>query len=140
LVFAGVHPVAAKTLVEEILMELEDLKRDSARLTRLIEEALAGRQHLDATIKREYARQYIDLKIATARIEADVERARHRHRQGAGGEMTDAEQRNKWCEQMKARVYWLPDGKWWVDWSDQWLRTVSDPDRNTAIDKARGVK
>jgi len=56
------------------------------------------------------------------------------------GEMTDAEQRNQWCEQMKARVYWLPDGKWWVDWSDQWLRTVSDPDRNTAIDRARGVK
>jgi hypothetical protein len=53
--------------------------------------------------------------------------------------MTDAEERNQWCEQMKARVYWLPDGKWWVDWSDHWLRTVSDPDRNTAIDKARGV-
>jgi hypothetical protein len=53
--------------------------------------------------------------------------------------MTDAEERNQWCEKMKARVYWHPDGKWWVDWSDQWLRTVSDPDRNTAIDKARGV-
>ena len=61
-------------------MEIEDLKRDSARLSWLIEEALAGRQHLDATIKREYARQYIDLKIATANIQADVERAR-------GGEM-----------------------------------------------------
>jgi len=33
-------------------MELEDLKRDSARLTWLIEEALAGRQHLDATIDK----------------------------------------------------------------------------------------
>jgi hypothetical protein len=49
--------------------------------------------------------------------------------------------RNQWCEQMKARVYWLPDGKWWVDWSlDGWWRTASDPDRDTAIDKARGVK
>lgn len=44
-------------------MEIEDLKRDSARLTWLIEEALAGRQHLDATVKREYARQYIDLMM-----------------------------------------------------------------------------
>jgi hypothetical protein len=62
-----------------------------------------------------------------------------KERQGKRCEMTDAEERNQWCEQMKARVYWLPNGKWWVDWSDQWLRTVSDPDRNTAIDKARGV-
>lgn len=54
--------------------EIEDLKRDSARLTWLIEEALEGRQHLDATVKREYARQYIDLRMATAKIQADVER------------------------------------------------------------------
>lgn len=33
-------------------MELEDLKRDSVRLIWLIEEALAGRQHLDATIDK----------------------------------------------------------------------------------------
>lgn len=37
---------------EEILMDIEDLKRDSVRLTWLIEEALAGRQHLDATIDK----------------------------------------------------------------------------------------
>jgi hypothetical protein len=36
---------------EEILMELEDLKRDSARLTWLIAEALEGRHHLARAVK-----------------------------------------------------------------------------------------
>jgi hypothetical protein len=47
-------------------MEIEDLKRDSARLTWLIDEAAQGRQHLDASVEREYARQYIDLMMAMA--------------------------------------------------------------------------
>jgi hypothetical protein len=46
--------------------ELEDLKRDSARLTWLIDEALEGRQYLDASVQRKYARQYIDLMMAMA--------------------------------------------------------------------------
>ncbi len=103
--------------------DIEDLKRDSVRLTWPIEEALAGRQHLDATIKREYARQYIDLKIATAKIQADVERAR-------------------WCEKTKASVEWCaPMDMWLVIWGEgNDYQLVSDHDRNTAIDKARGVK
>jgi hypothetical protein len=36
---------------EEILMELEDSKRDSARLTWLIAEALEGRHHLARAVK-----------------------------------------------------------------------------------------
>jgi hypothetical protein len=51
---------------EEILMNFEDLERDSARLTWLIDEALEGRQHLDASVQRKYARQYIDLMMAMA--------------------------------------------------------------------------
>ncbi len=104
-------------------MELEDLKRDSARLTWLIDEAYAGRQHLDAKVKREHARQYIDLRMATARITADAERAR-------------------WCEERKAAVSWCGlTQKWDVFWYEEaYKRHVPDPDRDTAIDKARGVK
>jgi len=106
--------------------ELEDLKRDSARLTWLIEEAYAGRQHLDATVKREYARQYIDLMMAQAKpaeANADAERAR-------------------WCEEMYAAVSWSQLRQQWnVVWYEKAYtqRQVSDPDRNTAIDKARAV-
>jgi hypothetical protein len=108
--------------LEEILMELEDLKRDSARLTWLIDEAYAGRQHLDAKVKREHARQYIDLRMATARITADVERAR-------------------WCEEMKATVRFFAERQeWCVEWRDGGECNCFDRDRNIAIDKARGVK
>jgi hypothetical protein len=108
--------------------ELEDLKRDSARLTWLIEEALNGRQHLDASVKREFARQYIDLMMAQAKpaeTNADAERAR-------------------WCEEMKAIVWWSDDHKKWVAsfrvYRDMPGTVVCmDPDRNEAIDKARGV-
>jgi hypothetical protein len=107
--------------------EIEDLKRDSARLTWLIEEAHAGRQHLDATVKREYARQYIDLMMAQtppAETNADAERAR-------------------WCEEIRADVLYMHfSGEWHVTWIDDGIRVggVSDPNRDTAIDKARGVK
>ena len=106
--------------------ELEDLKRDSARLTWLIEEALNGRQHLDASVKREFARQYIDLMMAQAKpaeTNADAERAR-------------------WCEEMYAEVSWsLVRQQWNVVWYEKAYtqRHVAHPDRNTAIDKARGV-
>ena len=74
MVFAGVHPVAAKTLVEEIVMELEDLKRDSARLTWLIAEALEGRHHLArAGVDQHSVRAYVDHFMAPAN--ADAERA-----------------------------------------------------------------
>jgi hypothetical protein len=110
-----------------------DGARDSARLTWLIEEAHAGRQHLHATVKREYARQYIDLMMAQRRlVNADAERARW-----------DAEQRNKWCEQMKAAVSWSTlTQKWDVFWFERAYVSmhVAHPDRDTAIDKARGVK
>jgi len=103
-------------------MEIEDLKRDSARLTWLIDESLNGRQHLDASVKREFARHYIDLMMAQAKLaetNADAERAR-------------------WCVENAASV--LHDGKWSVDWLlDGSWHTASDPDRNSAIDKARAV-
>jgi hypothetical protein len=104
--------------------EIEDLKRDSARLTWLIEEALAGRQHLDATIKREYARQYIDLKIATANIQADVERAREHQEMRPAAACAAAMQ-----------VYDV-----FLEHEVCILGHAPDPNRDTAIDKARGVK
>jgi hypothetical protein len=107
-------------------MEREDLKRDSARLTWLIEEALNGRQHLDASVKRQFARQYIDLMMAQAKpaeTNADAERAR-------------------WCEEMYAAVSWSQVRQQWdVVWHEEayMQRHVPDHDRNAAIDKARGV-
>jgi hypothetical protein len=92
--------------------EIEDLKRDSARLTWLIAEALEGRHHLArAGFDQHSVRAYVDHHMAPAN--ADAERAR-------------------WCEDRKADVMYLhlDDGR---------LERVSDPDRNTAIDKARGV-
>ncbi|MFO0476319.1 MAG: hypothetical protein ACK52K_14350 [Alphaproteobacteria bacterium] len=112
---------------EEILMEIEDSKRDSARLTWLIEEAYAGRQHLDVTVTRENARQYMDLVMAQAKPEkADVN--------------VDAE-RARWCENRLATVEWIA-GLWLCSYNNAAGRVVSfaHPDRNTAIDKARGVK
>jgi hypothetical protein len=109
-------------MVEEILMEIEDLKRDSARLTWLIAEALEGRHHLArAGVDQHSVRAYVDHHMAPTN--ADVERAR-------------------WCEEMKAKVQWGQVTKMWlVTWFEEAYdyRQVADPDRNTAIDKARGV-
>jgi hypothetical protein len=57
--------------------------------------------------------------------------------------MTDAEERNQWCEQMKAAVSWSTlTQKWHVFWFERAHVSmhVAHPDRSTAIDKARGVK
>jgi hypothetical protein len=56
--------------------------------------------------------------------------------------MTDAEERNQWCEEKKATVHYRGnDNIWLVYYLEKYVwRTASDPDRNTAIDKARGVK
>jgi len=103
--------------------ELEDLKRDSARLTWLIAEALEGRHHLArAGVDQHSVRAYVDDHMAPAN--SDAERAR-------------------WCEDMYAAVSWSQVGQQWdVVWYEKayMRRHVSDPDRNTAIDKARGVK
>jgi hypothetical protein len=100
-------------------MELEDLKRDSARLTWLIAEALEGRHHLArAGVDQHSVRAYVDHFMAPAN--ADAERAR-------------------WCEERKAKVEWGQRTKMWlVTWLEE--AQVAAPDRNTAIDKARGVK
>jgi hypothetical protein len=106
---------------EEILMEIEDLKRDSARLTWLIAEALEGHHHLArAGVDQHSVRAYVDHFMALAN--ADVERAR-------------------WCEEMKAEVKWsMISNRWHVSWvvnGDYYA--VNSDDRNTAIDKARRV-
>jgi hypothetical protein len=101
--------------------EIEDLKRDSARLTWLVEEAHAGRHHLArAGVDQHSVRAYVDHHMAPAN--ADAERAR-------------------WCEEMKATVVWQT-GKWacYYTRSDGRVLTRQHEDRNTAIDKARGVK
>jgi hypothetical protein len=101
--------------------EIEDLKRDSARLTWLIEEALEGHHHLArAGVDQHSVRAYVDHFMAPAN--ADVERAR-------------------WCEEMKAEVKWsMISHRWHVSWvvnGDYYA--VNSDDRNTAIDKARRV-
>jgi hypothetical protein len=104
-------------------MELEDLKRDSDRLTWLIAEALEGRHHLArAGVDQHSVRAYVDHFMAPAN--ANAERAR-------------------WCEEMKAEVAWSTlTQKWDVFWFERAYVSmhVAHPDRNTAIDKARGVK
>ncbi|MFO0449620.1 MAG: hypothetical protein ACK52I_13345 [Pseudomonadota bacterium] len=102
--------------------DIEDLKRDSARLTWLIEEALEGRHHLArAGVDQHSVRAYVDHFMAPAN--ADAERAR-------------------WCEEMKAKVEWDGHIKKWAVYYQSGMATHChyDPDRNTAIDKARGVK
>jgi hypothetical protein len=102
--------------------EIEDLKRDSARLTWLVEEAHAGRHHLArAGVDQHSVRAYVDHHMAPAN--ADAERAR-------------------WCEQMKAQVHWEGHIEKWAVYYHSGMVThlYRDPDRNTAIDKARGVK
>jgi hypothetical protein len=101
------------------------LKRDSARLTWLIEEAYKGREHLTKVIFHVAPLQYIDWLMAQAKpaeTNADVERAR-------------------WCEERKATVRFFAERQeWGVEWRDRGECNCFDPDRNTAIDKARGVK
>ncbi len=111
-----------KERAEEILMEIEDSKRDSARLTWLIAEALEGRHHLARAGVDQYSvRAYVDHFMAPAN--ADAERAR-------------------WCEERRATVdYSLITGQWHVSWvADGSFYAAYDLDRNIAIDKARGVK
>jgi hypothetical protein len=105
---------------EEYLMELEDSKRDSARLTWLIAEALEGRHHLArAGVDQHSVRAYVDHHMAPANV--DAERAR-------------------WCEEMKATVEWR-NARWvcYYKRSDGRAFTWHDEDRDTAIDQARGV-
>ena len=101
---------------EEILMEIEDLKRDSARLTWLIEEALEGRHHLArAGVDQHSVRAYVDHFMAPAN--ADAERAR-------------------WCEKMKAQVHWEGHIERWAVYyhSGTVSHLYRDSDRITAID------
>jgi hypothetical protein len=106
--------------------EIEDLKRDSARLTWLIAEALEGHHHLArAGVDQHSVRAYVDhfMDHFMAPANADAERAR-------------------WCERMYAEVSWsLVRQQWNVVWYEKAYtqRQVSDRDRNTAIDKARGA-
>ena len=112
--------MSVKERAEEILMELEDLKRDSARLTWLIAEALEGRHHLArAGVDQHSVRAYVDHFMAPAN--ADAERAR-------------------WCEEKKATVEWV-SGAWTCHYKLSDARVFGyHEDRNAAIDKARGVK
>ena len=103
-----------------------DGARDSARLTWLIAEALEGRHHLArAGVDQHSVRAYVDhfMDHFMAPANADAERAR-------------------WCEERKAAVSWCGlTQKWDVFWYEEaYKRHVPDPDRDTAIDKARGVK
>jgi len=85
--------------------EIEDLKRDSARLTWLIAEALEGRHHL--------ARAGVDQHSVRAR----------------------------WCEEKAATVEWR-NARWVCYYKLSYGRVLTweHEDRDTAIDKARGVK
>jgi hypothetical protein len=49
--------------------------------------------------------------------------------------------RNQWCEKMKATVRFFAERQeWGVEWRDRGECNCFDPDRDTAIDKARGAK
>jgi len=62
---------------EEYLMELEDSKRDSARLTWLIAEALEGRHHLArAGVDQHSVRAYVDHHMAPTNADAAIDKAR----------------------------------------------------------------
>jgi hypothetical protein len=57
--------------------EIEDLKRDSARLTWLIAEALEGRHHLArAGVDQHSVRAYVDHFMAPANVDAAIDKAR----------------------------------------------------------------
>ena len=52
-------------------------------------------------------------------------------------------ERARWCEENDTDVIYSDcERLWWVQWLDQegTFREVSDPDRNAAIDLARGAK
>ena len=56
-------------------------------------------------------------------------------------ELREEAERARWCEEMKAAVRW---SQCFSDWTVSWAvgaqdHAVSDPDRNAAIDAARGV-
>ena len=73
--------------------------------------------------------RYDGLNAETDRLRAEVDRLRE-----------DAE-RARWCEETKAQVSWSIMGKAWrVLWYSEAyeLRQTSHPDRNAAIDAARG--
>ena len=75
--------------------------------------------------------RYDHLNAETGRLRAEVERLRE-----------DAA-RARWCEEMKAAVGW---NRWTYSWDVLWydrakvFRQAWHPDRNAAIDAARGVK
>ena len=57
--------------------EIEDLKRDSARLTWLIAEALEGRHHLArAGVDQHSVRAYVDHHMAPANADTAIDKAR----------------------------------------------------------------
>lgn len=74
--------------------------------------------------------RYDHLNDETDRLRAEVERLRE-----------DAA-RNRWCEEMKADVkFSLVSTRWHVSWVINGdCFAVNHPDRNAAIDAARGVK
>jgi hypothetical protein len=65
-----------------------------------------------------------------------------RHREALAVEMAGLRQhaeRARWCEERKADVIYSGcEQLWWVQWMSKegWFREVSDPDRDTAIDRA----
>jgi hypothetical protein len=65
-----------------------------------------------------------------------------RHREALAVDMAgmrEHEARARWCEERKADViYSYFEQLWWVQWMSEegWFREVSDPDRDTAIDRA----
>ena len=70
-----------------------------------------------------------DWRVRYDGLNAEVERLR------------EHEARARWCEEMKAQVSWSIMGKAWrVLWYSEAyeLRQTSHPDRNAAIDAARG--
>jgi hypothetical protein len=104
-------------------MELEDSKRDSARLTWLIAEALEGRHHLArAGVDQHGVRAYLDHHMAPAN--ADAERALKHEEMRAAVPCATAMQ-----------VYDV-----FMDDEASILGHAPGPDRDAAIDKARGVK
>jgi hypothetical protein len=101
--------------------EIEDLNRDSARLTWLIAEALEGRHHLArAGVDQHSVRAYMDHFMAPANVDAERER---------------------WCEENAATVEWR-NARWvcYYKRSDGRVATGHHENRSIAIDKARGVK
>lgn len=73
--------------------------------------------------------RYGHLNAETDRLRAEVERLREH---GA---------RARWCEEMRADVTWSQSAqRWRITWYSEayYLGQTSHPDRNAAIDAARG--